>query len=638
MSAIMTNKERIERLRDNAELAWASYGYFHLKGKKFEEKAVKKFNRKDTPIITLTDILNMDYNGYKTDDSTFFNTHELEGDFTPTQAKRFFERYDLLKHCPNTDSGFSATLFQNKSTKEFIFAIRGTEGFWSKDLWISDRQLLGKNTPNQYKDMLKFYQDCVDSYPQIKEKQSLTITGHSLGGALAQLLVLSLCNANDRGNIKALYTYNAPGARDLKPPYMLIVNIDKYPNGLKRYFYLEMQKSLFDNIKNTQYKHLINSKQFQQKLENAFYECFNNREKYLDKYYGVALVVDIMTSNIDGFIPYFIRIKELSYNKSASPYYQQLLDNYIGHRNHDYKLSIQDSIYHCESSNNPYKNEWYLGSPISKLGIKLGLNKDNQYADNKILHTIMTDNGMTGGHSIIPLTQTLYFYSYLLESNANEIKDKNLTQTIEYLNKFNQDIKTHTETFILDRINTTNQKKYQRTIYHIVTPIFIPHFLISNIVNLFNKKQIDYLSFFFSIINAKIHKIEVLKQGKSNYIESAITKDKIVDLIISLSKDKYYIKILPQAFFEKTRKQCDYINDKNNIAYKICIEQYQNFILIDKDNNPLETQENISGIYGYNSNTYLSLNQIWEEQCLGGKCKIIQGLYFGGKNKVFIAS
>lgn len=127
MSAIMTNKERIERLRNNAELAWASYGYFHLKGKKFEEKAVKKFNRKDTPIITLTDILNMDYNGYKTDDSTFFNTHELEGDFTPTQAKHFFERYDLLKHCPNTDSGFSATLFQNKSTKEFIFAIRGTE-------------------------------------------------------------------------------------------------------------------------------------------------------------------------------------------------------------------------------------------------------------------------------------------------------------------------------------------------------------------------------------------------------------------------------------------------------------------------------------------------------------------------------
>ena len=29
----MTSKEQIEKLRDNAELAWASYGYFDLVGK-----------------------------------------------------------------------------------------------------------------------------------------------------------------------------------------------------------------------------------------------------------------------------------------------------------------------------------------------------------------------------------------------------------------------------------------------------------------------------------------------------------------------------------------------------------------------------------------------------------------------------
>ncbi len=26
----MSNKEQIRKLRDNSELAWASYGYFHL--------------------------------------------------------------------------------------------------------------------------------------------------------------------------------------------------------------------------------------------------------------------------------------------------------------------------------------------------------------------------------------------------------------------------------------------------------------------------------------------------------------------------------------------------------------------------------------------------------------------------------
>ncbi|WP_233714312.1 hypothetical protein [Helicobacter trogontum] len=39
---------------------------------------------------------------------------KLSGDFTPTQAKRFFSRYDLLIHQSNTESGFSATLFGEK--------------------------------------------------------------------------------------------------------------------------------------------------------------------------------------------------------------------------------------------------------------------------------------------------------------------------------------------------------------------------------------------------------------------------------------------------------------------------------------------------------------------------------------------
>lgn len=43
----MNNKELIQKLRDYAELAWASYGYFHLVGKKFEKEVVEKFYRND---------------------------------------------------------------------------------------------------------------------------------------------------------------------------------------------------------------------------------------------------------------------------------------------------------------------------------------------------------------------------------------------------------------------------------------------------------------------------------------------------------------------------------------------------------------------------------------------------------------
>ena len=111
----MTNKEQIKKLRDNAELAMASYGYFHLVG-----KSIKKDNKIVKEAITQTDILDVTYNGYKVKDTGLIFDDELKGDMTPTQVKRFFERYDLLIHQPNTESGFSATLFgEKKKTKEY---------------------------------------------------------------------------------------------------------------------------------------------------------------------------------------------------------------------------------------------------------------------------------------------------------------------------------------------------------------------------------------------------------------------------------------------------------------------------------------------------------------------------------------
>ena len=142
----MNNKQQIEKLRDNAELSWAAYGYFDLIGKRFNKKILKDIDRESTPIITQADILDITYNKHiavelnphKQDDEIKIGT--LKGEFTPTQAKRFSERYELIHHIPNTLSGFSATIFYDikesnttTNTKEFkkhfeyIIAFRGTE-------------------------------------------------------------------------------------------------------------------------------------------------------------------------------------------------------------------------------------------------------------------------------------------------------------------------------------------------------------------------------------------------------------------------------------------------------------------------------------------------------------------------------
>ena len=134
----------------------------------------------------------------------------------------FTNRFKLLKHQENTSSGFSATLFKDTQAdskdSEYILAFRGTEfpsGF-SDDVLDADADLANSKLPsNQYIDMLKFYTQCIID-KHITESTPLIIIGHSLGGALAQLLTLSLATAGSANNVKEVYTFNSPGAKNLR--------------------------------------------------------------------------------------------------------------------------------------------------------------------------------------------------------------------------------------------------------------------------------------------------------------------------------------------------------------------------------------------------------------------------------------
>jgi hypothetical protein len=50
-----------------------------------------------------------------------------QGHFSATQAADFVATWKIVSHQKNTDSGFSATLFKNKNTGEYVYSLRGTE-------------------------------------------------------------------------------------------------------------------------------------------------------------------------------------------------------------------------------------------------------------------------------------------------------------------------------------------------------------------------------------------------------------------------------------------------------------------------------------------------------------------------------
>ncbi|MBN2429782.1 MAG: hypothetical protein JXK94_15715 [Deltaproteobacteria bacterium] len=58
---------------------------------------------------------------------TALQNDNFEGNLSSTQAEEFVKTWDLVYHGPNTDTGFSTTLFQNKFTGEYVYSLRGTE-------------------------------------------------------------------------------------------------------------------------------------------------------------------------------------------------------------------------------------------------------------------------------------------------------------------------------------------------------------------------------------------------------------------------------------------------------------------------------------------------------------------------------
>ncbi|EAJ5217758.1 DUF2974 domain-containing protein, partial [Campylobacter coli] len=313
-----------------AELAQASYGYFHYVDNKFDIKDEDK-------IVTFENVLDITYKNSKIIDERGFKIGKLDGDFSPLQAKQFFSRYDLLIHQPNTESSFSATLFYDKQKDEFIIGFRGTEvsfkdlkATWETALDTTQDLVLSLNGNLQSSFLLEFLEQ-VNKIIKNKHKR-ITFVGHSLGGYLA-VVAMQFCDTIDRtlctdfNQIKfsasKVYTFNSP-------------TIDGIDNMLMRF--------------------LANL------LGNNIVEQILNPEK-------IVCVFD------------------------------------------NGKIEIIASAQYGASN---------------ALGIYTGKND----------------------RSIKPLVNTLYFYSYLLEldANYNKVKDKSFSECIEYLNHFMKNIQIYTET------------------------------------------------------------------------------------------------------------------------------------------------------------------------------------------------
>jgi len=106
-----------------------------------------------------------------------------DGEYDPVKVDGV--EYKVIAHS-DTRSGYQGTVYQNTLTKEFIVAHRGTEFDRQPGLdGAVDFGMIGTRANAQANDAIKLTEIAIDRAHQ--EGSAVSVTGHSLGGALAQI-------------------------------------------------------------------------------------------------------------------------------------------------------------------------------------------------------------------------------------------------------------------------------------------------------------------------------------------------------------------------------------------------------------------------------------------------------------------
>lgn len=119
-------------------------------------------------------------------------------------------QYRVVEHVSDSRTGYQGTLYQHVRTRNFVVAHRGTEEIL-EDALITDASMLLARTSPQASPALALTRRAIEDAETIRDVLGdpieVTVTGHSLGGTLAQI---SAHHFNLRGE-----TFNAYGAASL---------------------------------------------------------------------------------------------------------------------------------------------------------------------------------------------------------------------------------------------------------------------------------------------------------------------------------------------------------------------------------------------------------------------------------------
>jgi len=360
------------------------------------------------------------------------------------RTKAFVNRYELVHHIKNTSiTGFSSTVFYDSKFKNYIIGFRGTElGF--KDLVFTDGMiaLLGAGL-NQIASMAMLKSDMYDAIKEhkansndVSEVSSLVLSGHSLGGHLAQSFAFLYTK-----DVKELYTFNAPG---FGGAFASLVTI-----SLR--FVSFIAKAIMKGVR--WIARLLDPNGFVGKIVGSVFNKIKNMFGFKDDKSTLKDCVNVVQNNEKACKEVGDKEVSSNINKSSKGSHEVEIHHCDSVRHKIYDKN-DEGLFDAsdDSDEDSLKREWnQLYEPstsvISDLGFRYGLGAESldghlaeyDYKNTKKLHLI---NILVASHFMKQIVESLYLMEYLLsnEKNAEKINGKDVPAALDYLNDYIQSL------------------------------------------------------------------------------------------------------------------------------------------------------------------------------------------------------
>ncbi|WP_148789962.1 hypothetical protein [Campylobacter concisus] len=358
------------------------------------------------------------------------------------RTKAFVNRYELVHHIKNTSiTGFSSTVFYDSKFNNYIIGFRGTElGF--KDLVFTDGMiaLLGAGL-NQIASMAMLKSDMYDAIKEHKansndtsEVSNLVLSGHSLGGHLAQSFAFLYTK-----DVKELYTFNAPG---FGGAFASLVTI-----SLR--FVSFIAKAIMKGVR--WIARLLDPNGFVGKIASSVFNKIKNMFGFKDDKSTLKDCVNVVQNNEKACKEVGDKKVSSNINKSSKGSSEVEIHHCDSVRHKIYDKN-DEGLFDASDDGDSLKREWnQLYEPstsvISDLGFRYGLGAESldghlaeyDYKNTKKLHLI---NILVASHFMKQIVESLYLMEYLLsnEKNAEKINGKDVPAALDYLNDYIQSL------------------------------------------------------------------------------------------------------------------------------------------------------------------------------------------------------